>query len=86
MSIKSAEGSAPVLGTTLDLVGSFMNHSCNPTALVFFEGRQMRVRSLLPLRAGEEITQTYVDPSGSVFVRQAITEKDYFFKCVCKYS
>jgi SET and MYND domain-containing protein len=85
MCIKIAEGSAPVLGTTLDLVGSFMNHSCDPNAFVFFEGSQMRVRTLRPLRAGEEITQTYVDLSGSVFSRQVTTQKDYFFKCACKY-
>ncbi|KAH1417604.1 hypothetical protein KXX32_009427, partial [Aspergillus fumigatus] len=84
MCIKIAEGSAPVLGTTLDLVGSFMNHSCDPNAFVFFEGSQMRVRTLRPLRAGEEITQTYVDLSGSVFSRQVATQKDYFFKCACE--
>lgn len=86
MCIKSAEGSAPVLGTTLDLFGSFINHSCDPNAFVFFEGNQMHVRSLRPLRAGEEITQTYVDMSAAVFYRQVITEKDYFFKCACKYN
>ncbi|KAJ5153723.1 uncharacterized protein N7500_009162 [Penicillium coprophilum] len=83
MCIKSAEGSVPVLGTTVDLVGSFMNHSCNPTAFVFFEGRQMRVRALRPLRAGEEICQSYADLSSSVFHRQEAIEKDYFFKCAC---
>ncbi|KAJ5280580.1 hypothetical protein N7478_005952 [Penicillium angulare] len=83
MCIKSAEGSAPVLGTTLDIAGSFMNHSCNPTAFVFFEGRQMRVRTLRPLRAGEEITQSYVELSSSIFLRKKIIENDYFFKCLC---
>ncbi|KAL5364486.1 hypothetical protein BJX96DRAFT_135820 [Aspergillus floccosus] len=83
MCIKMADGSAPVLGTTLDLVASFMNHSCNPAAFVFFEGRQMRVRALRSLRAGEEITQTYVDLSGSVFSRQATTKAEYFFQCNC---
>lgn len=84
MCIKMADGSAPVLGTTLDLAASFMNHSCNPGAFVFFEGRQMRVRALRSRRAGEEITQAYVDLSGSVFCRQATTEAEYFFQCHCK--
>ncbi|KGO76927.1 hypothetical protein PITC_004610 [Penicillium italicum] len=43
----------------------------------------MRVRTLRPLRAGEEITQSYVDLSASVFLRREIIERDYFFKCVC---
>lgn len=86
MCIKTADASAPTLGTTIDLAGSFMNHSCNPTAFVFFEGRQMRVRTLRPLRAGEEITQSYANLSASVFLRQEIIQRDYIFKCVCKYS
>lgn len=44
----------------------------------------MQVRTLRPLRAGDEITETYVDLSGSGFFRQVTTEKDYFFQCICK--
>lgn len=37
MNIYSAEGRT--LGTTLDLVASLTNHSCDPAAHVFFEGK-----------------------------------------------
>ncbi|KAJ0421162.1 hypothetical protein BJY00DRAFT_312345 [Aspergillus carlsbadensis] len=82
MSMKAAEG-PETRGTTLDLAGSLMNRSCDPNAFVFFEGRQMRVRALRPLRAGDEILQTYVDHTSSVFFRLATTESDYFFQCSC---
>ncbi|KAH8586054.1 hypothetical protein B0O99DRAFT_529442 [Bisporella sp. PMI_857] len=71
------------IGTTLDLVGSLVSHSCDPNAFVFFEQSQLRVRSLRPIKAGEEITQTYVDSKASVMMRQKIIKSDYFFTCEC---
>lgn len=73
------------IGTTLDLVGSLVNHSCDPNTFVFFEQSQLRVRSLRPINAGEEITQTYVDSKPGVMMRQKILKSDYFFTCERKY-
>jgi hypothetical protein len=72
-------------GTTLDLVGSFINHSCDPNAFVFFENSQLRVRSLKPIYPGDEITQTYVDFNAGVMMRQNLLQSDYFFTCKCKF-
>ncbi|EPE31990.1 SET [Glarea lozoyensis ATCC 20868] len=47
------------LGTTLDPVISLLRHSCEPNVFIFFEGNQLRVRSLKPLKAGEEISRSY---------------------------
>lgn len=71
-------------GTTLDLVGSFMNHSCDPNAHVFFEGSQLRVRSLKLINAGDEITQTYLSYNASVMMRGELLSSEYFFTCTCK--
>jgi hypothetical protein len=68
MCIWSAEGQ--MIGSCLDIVGSLMNHSCDPNAFVFHEGSELRVRSLKPIRAGEEITQSYYDGDTDVLPRR----------------
>lgn len=50
-----------MLGTSLDVVASLMNHSCNPTAFVVFEGSSLCVRSIRKIPAGKEVTQCYTD-------------------------
>jgi SET and MYND domain-containing protein len=60
-----------------------MNHACEPNALVFYEGRQLRVRALRPLRAGEEITMNYTDPKAHVLTRQPAL-KTFFIDCKCE--
>jgi SET and MYND domain-containing protein len=72
-------------GTTLDLVGSLINHSCDPNAFAFFENSELRVRSLKPIYPGDEITQTYVDFKAGVMVRQEVLQSEYFFTCKCKF-
>lgn len=41
-------------GTALDLVGAFMNHSCDPNAFVFFENSQLRWADARAAAASEE--------------------------------
>lgn len=71
-------------GAALDLVASFMNHSCDPNAHAFFEGTQLRVRSLKPIQAGDEITLAYVDPKTGVMMRRELLSSNHFFACKCK--
>lgn len=72
------------LGKALDLVASFTNHSCDPNVFMFFEGNQLRMRSLKPIKAGDEITQTYVDLRRGVIMRREMLQSRYFFICNCK--
>lgn len=74
------------VGYALDLVTAVINHSCNPNAFVFFEGRQLRVRSLKKIAAGEEITLCYVDPAIEVASRKKVLQRDYFFHCSCEHA
>ncbi|KAI1081427.1 hypothetical protein F5B20DRAFT_536023 [Whalleya microplaca] len=76
-------GQNVVLGTTLDVVASLMNHSCNPNVVLFFEGNELRVQSLRPLQANEELTQCYTDVQCDVLLRQKLLEENYFFTCCC---
>lgn len=83
MSIRQAEGET--LGTSLDIVASLINHSCDPNAFVTFEGDTPCFRSLRKLAAGEEITQCYADVSMDVLMRQQVLKSKYFFDCCCEY-
>lgn len=82
ISIHQPEGQ--LLGTSLDLVGSLMNHSCDPNVLIVFEGRSLHVRSIRPLSAGDEITQCYTDVGMDVLIRQKALRSDFFFECRCE--
>ena len=77
------------IGAALDLVTTTINHTCDPNAIVFFEGNQphkLRVRSLKKIAAGEEITIGYIDPSLCVTVRQDLLKYTHVFTCRCKSS
>ncbi|AEO58286.1 hypothetical protein MYCTH_33039, partial [Thermothelomyces thermophilus ATCC 42464] len=76
--------SKDVIGYALDMVTAMINHSCAPNAFVTLEGCQLRVRSLKPIAAGEEITVSYADPTLPVFNRQKFLKETYFFDCRCK--
>ncbi|CAJ2501917.1 Uu.00g047700.m01.CDS01 [Anthostomella pinea] len=77
-------GQSVALGTALDVVGSVMNHSCNPNVCLFFEGKELRVRSLRTIEPGEEIMHCYTDVQCDVLLRQRRLEEDYFFVCSCQ--
>ncbi|KAJ4286905.1 hypothetical protein N0V88_007849 [Collariella sp. IMI 366227] len=52
-----------------------VNHSCDPNAFVFFDGRQLKVRSLREIVAGDEITICYLDPTLDVAARKKILRR-----------
>lgn len=82
MCINPSEGG--ILGTMLDPFASLINHSCEPNAFIFSDGGQLRVRSLRPLSAGDEITICYADVAFGVMIRQESLRSKYFFICRCK--
>lgn len=77
-------GTASSVGASLDLVSAVINHSCAPNAHIFFEGTQLRLRSLTKIPAGAELTISYVDPTIYLSGRQELLFKEHFFTCVCK--
>ena len=62
-----------------------INHSCDPNAHVFFEGGQLRVRSLKAIAAGEEITVSYTPSMLNVASRKVLLDHKYFFDCYCEF-
>ena len=71
------------LGLTLDPRISLINHSCEPNAVVVFDGPKLAVRSLNPIKKGEEVLISYIDSSSIFGLRQAQLRDQYFFTCSC---
>jgi SET domain-containing protein len=72
------------LGITLDPFTFLMNHSCDPNVVTFSEGSCLRVRSLRPIAASDEITICYADIASDVMLRREDLKSQYFFDCQCK--
>lgn len=72
------------LGLALDPKSSSINHSCEPNAVVVFDGPRLSVRALKALKAGEEVSISYIDSSAPYGVRQAELKDQYFFTCHCE--
>ncbi|CAF9930485.1 MAG: hypothetical protein ALECFALPRED_004611 [Alectoria fallacina] len=70
-------------GITLDPLAAIINHSCDPNAFCFFEGTKIRVRSLRPIVAGEEITISYTDDTLARDTRRGYLTR-WFFDCACE--
>ncbi|KFY40413.1 hypothetical protein V495_05443 [Pseudogymnoascus sp. VKM F-4514 (FW-929)] len=70
-------------GKAIDLVVSLINHSCDPNALIFYEGSQFRLRSLRRIQAGEEITIGYLPYEFGVWMRRELLNERYYFICGC---
>lgn len=69
-----------------DIALALLNHSCEPNAFVFFEGRHAHVRSLRMIYPGEEITIALIDTRPDVqnrreALRQQLFNDEYVCKC-----
>ena len=74
-----------VVGIILDPLVAVMNHSCDPNASYVLEGANIRVRSLRPIKVGEEVTIAYTDIT---FPRDERREQlsNWFFDCACEWT
>lgn len=64
-----------------------MNHSCDPNVVHFLEQGQLRVRALKPIKAGEELTMSYLIDDPGYFLyeqRQAYIAENLHIECECK--
>ncbi|GJJ07795.1 hypothetical protein Clacol_002000 [Clathrus columnatus] len=81
------------LGTCLSPVTSFLNHSCQPNAVVVFPKAHSRkttlsepilnVVALRDIPPNEEVLISYVDTTFSTPQRQQILKETYNFTCTC---
>lgn len=73
-----------MFGCGLDLAVALLNHNCEPNVGVSFEKGRFKVRSLRPIRAGEELMRTYVDCSMDVLTRWDKLQNIHLFTCECE--
>lgn len=72
------------MGTAFDYVVSLINHSCNENAYTFFEGNELRVRTLRPLKAGDEVFVCYTDARADVLQRRDDLKQHFSIDCSCE--
>ncbi|KAG1709396.1 hypothetical protein DVH05_020051 [Phytophthora capsici] len=73
------------LGAGCFPLGAMINHSCDPNCAVTFvpKTHDMEFRAMKPIKAGDEITQTYVDIGLPRRDRQQRLQRKYHFNCEC---
>lgn len=71
------------IGICIDPLAATMNHSCDPNAVVSFDGPTLNVRSLKKISKDEEIIISYVDITDNPWQRQEELRERYFFTCDC---
>eukprot|EP00747_Dinoflagellata_sp_TGD_P121199 gnl/TRDRNA2_/TRDRNA2_173390_c0_seq6.p1 gnl/TRDRNA2_/TRDRNA2_173390_c0~~gnl/TRDRNA2_/TRDRNA2_173390_c0_seq6.p1 ORF type:complete len:426 (+),score=51.31 gnl/TRDRNA2_/TRDRNA2_173390_c0_seq6:117-1394(+) len=68
-------------------ISSFFNHSCEPNAFGRPEANRLSIRAFRPIKAGEEITISYLDPNvlhQSTNHRRDFLQKSKGFHCGCQ--
>lgn len=79
-------GRTEFIGGAIYPVLALFNHSCDPATVRYFDGKRVHVRTIRPLRAGEEIGENY----GPIFTqnprqdRQHQLKQQYKFECRCQ--
>eukprot|EP00040_Diaphanoeca_grandis_P018693 m.98325 g.98325 ORF g.98325 m.98325 type:complete len:484 (-) comp27053_c0_seq1:362-1813(-) len=71
-------------------IGALINHSCHPNCILMYEfdSQSMTqvqvVRCIEPIKAGQEITHSYVDGATPFLERSQELSAQYFFTCTCE--
>ncbi|KAG9556262.1 SET domain-containing protein, partial [Aureobasidium melanogenum] len=71
------------IGVATDPIACSANHSCEPNASVLFDATRLMMRSLAPIKKGEEVFISYVDNTDPFYRRQALLGLRYRFECKC---
>jgi len=71
------------LGIGIYETASLINHSCDPNCVALFNGRDITIRAIKPIPAGDEVTLSYVDIMSPVQARQGDLLEGYMFVCSC---
>ncbi|KAM3074885.1 hypothetical protein ACMFMG_008298 [Clarireedia jacksonii] len=80
--VESNLGNGP-MGLCLDPVLARINHSCQPNAVITFNGRCATLRTLHPIAKDEQIFISYFDETQRGEVRQVALKETWFFTCDC---
>ena len=73
-----------VIGSSLHPSASFVNHSCLPNAFSQINGDELKLYTLYPVEAGEELNISYIEPELAQKERRLRLKETYGFDCICR--
>ncbi|KAL1957992.1 hypothetical protein VTO42DRAFT_5204 [Malbranchea cinnamomea] len=71
------------IGLCIQPYASFINHSCDPNAVVGFDQGRIFIKALREIKSGEQVFISYVDNTNPFELRQKELLERYFFECTC---
>lgn len=71
------------IGLYLHPYAALINHSCAYNAVAGFDGDELFVRAVRPIRQGDQIFISYVDTTNPTQLRRQELRERYFFDCAC---
>ncbi|KAM5165646.1 histone-lysine N-methyltransferase SMYD3 isoform 3-T4 [Mantella aurantiaca] len=78
-----SDGEMQDVGVGLYPSMSLLNHSCDPSCVIVFEGTCLKLRSVKNIPKGEELTISYIDVKMPAHLRQVQLQRQYCFNCDC---
>ncbi|KAL2815376.1 SET and MYND domain protein [Aspergillus granulosus] len=72
------------IGVYMHPYAAIMNHDCDYNSVVGFDGSEMYVKAIRPIKQGEQIFISYVDTTNRFPVRNKELLERYYFTCRCK--
>lgn len=71
------------IGLYLHPYAALINHSCDYNATVGFDGEEVFIKAIRPIKKGEQIFISYIDTTTPNAVRRKELSERYFFDCNC---
>ncbi|KAJ5176124.1 uncharacterized protein N7482_002001 [Penicillium canariense] len=71
------------IGLYLHPYAALINHSCDYNAVVGFDGEELYVKAMRPIKKNEQIFISYIDTTTPNEVRRKELSERYFFDCQC---
>lgn len=71
------------IGVYLHPFAALINHSCDYNSIVVFDGEEVFVKAVRPIKKGEQIFISYIDATNPCDIRRKELMERYFFHCQC---
>lgn len=71
------------IGLYLHPYAALINHSCDYNATVGFDGEELYIMAIRPIKKAEQIFISYIDTTAPNAVRRKELSERYFFDCQC---
>ncbi|CAG8890936.1 unnamed protein product [Penicillium egyptiacum] len=71
------------IGLYMHPYAGLINHSCEYNSTVGFDGEELYVKAMRPIKKGEQIFISYIDTTTPYDIRRNELKERYFFDCQC---